>query len=799
MRNLSIFKKEELSKVQQDFILSVIHESLGEGELVGIYMSALSWDMRPIVVDPKDNKKKVIRLLGPEIASSSKWTLYMEDFFERKGNHPEISSNLVVWGKLSDGQMYYVREIVSKTLSQELSEGGNLVLLNSLEIAKALVDKLSSWHSFGLVHGHLCLDNIYLDENSKISFLDPEVAATLILAHEEEGFPHGYEPSEFAPELKKQGTLIYRSDLYCLGLVLREIFKQTDFKSFFQQNNNFNEAKLRQKLKNISEALMSELPNNRPSLEIVRLQIEDAISSLSSLGDSYAKGELKGFPSDKNANLGFNKLQSTEIGKSSQLAQHSPNADFMISATKGEKGKKISYAIGGLILCFLVAIFLFFGGDSKNEVKNTNLNDLEQLWSSQIPSQMQPVALEALSDSEKSELARNIIIKSALNQSNPPPGLNSRLIRLAYDPRWEVELSAIDRKVVLTLALAPIVRQNLSASLPKLEDLHPAVIFSILSSLNGKIPSYFSSIPVSKLASLPSPLGEVFSYMSTVGIENCDNKQVSEFARFASEPYSKDSLRLYLKDSKREKIAFLAVYSKSNLDLASDILLELYADLNPLPEVAWAKNWNLTSFKSISQSDLLKVISGVLPETNISQDLILKMVSHPSNNIRAFALREILAKQNFEHPGAKDAIEMIINSPEILAPDQTIKLLHLLEDPFNVSEERVKSWLRSEPKPKKELVELLLLSMLQEARESKLDNWLLSYLKDLEPIWEPSAEVLSKLRAHPAKVVRLYAYAEIFKKLAKEEALPMLLKAEKAESDKELRRKLREMIDVLKL
>ena len=143
--------------------------------------------------------------------------------------HPGIAKTLG-YERLPDGTAYIVMELVEGlTLRQRLDAQGRIELREALSIAKQVGRAIEAAHRVGVVHRDLTPSNIILTRwGCKV--VDFGIAQLVEFAHSREQIARR---SQFgtlrymSPEQRLHGEVDARSDVYSLGLILREMLTES--------------------------------------------------------------------------------------------------------------------------------------------------------------------------------------------------------------------------------------------------------------------------------------------------------------------------------------------------------------------------------------------------------------------------------------------------------------------------------------------------------------------------------------------------------------------------------------------
>ncbi len=219
----------ELGALEADRVSNLVHRIVPTGAIIGVGVTPRSWDIRPVLAVSSEEGASLIRFLGPEVTLSVSLNARVKDLLEREASVRDLSSRILGWGIL-DGQLWYRRELVERTLQDDVSEGG-LSLELILPLALSIAKELSHFHSHGIVHGHLTPNNIAVDYSGKVTLLDAGIGVSVVQASSLLGvrdFPAGYVRGTFAPESATGESVSYSADIYSVGKIIRELFSHIE-------------------------------------------------------------------------------------------------------------------------------------------------------------------------------------------------------------------------------------------------------------------------------------------------------------------------------------------------------------------------------------------------------------------------------------------------------------------------------------------------------------------------------------------------------------------------------------------
>ncbi len=123
------------------------------------------------------------------------------------------------FGRLRDGRPFLVRELVSGESLEELAESGQPIARSLSAFARA-ADVLTHVHRSGFLHGDVKPANVIVSHEGEVSLVDLGLAAPW---RDGGVLPEGLTPHYAAPEVLHGERLTARSEVYSLGVMLREI------------------------------------------------------------------------------------------------------------------------------------------------------------------------------------------------------------------------------------------------------------------------------------------------------------------------------------------------------------------------------------------------------------------------------------------------------------------------------------------------------------------------------------------------------------------------------------------------
>ena len=415
------------------------------------------------------------------------------------------------------------------------------------------------------------------------------------------------------------------------------------------------------------------------------------------------------------------------------------------------------YIIGMLLL----GIWYFFRATNNYETVDYSMRQLQADWDSKIPSRMLGVAQVAVDNEIDNKIIQDYIVSSVKSSDQLPSKVNKSLLRIAFNDRWEIELKPEDRRAAISLGLAGLLDGKLPNDLTSLEELHPGVLLSVTATAGGNARKILEKIPAIALTNLTQPLGAAFTrLLETNGELTCASEEVRLLAQIGSVPVNKillaDIKDFLSKDTeiRMQALSIMVSYDDLIATKILDVLVNQKAIENE--QVTWASTWDLINWGELSSSNKLFILSGIVPDAKLSVERMKLLFTHPSPKMRSSAISTAIQKVNFKHPASLKTLELLAVKPELLTGEQLLRLAQILQDPEAVTDDRVKTWLSSEPS--EEIVEIMLIGS-----DSKIDSWLAYYLK--QQSWVPDIATIVKLTRHSDNYTRLFSFTLLQNKI----------------------------------
>src|SRR5689334_15437357 len=134
-------------------------------------------------------------------------------------DHPNLCTIYEV-GETAEGQLFLAMVLYEgETLKQRL-ERGPLPVVEALEIAAQIARGLAKAHRHGIVHRDIKPANLMITTDGVVKVLDFGIA---LLPDQTPAAPLAGTPGYMSPEQRQGGAVDARSDIWALGVVLREM------------------------------------------------------------------------------------------------------------------------------------------------------------------------------------------------------------------------------------------------------------------------------------------------------------------------------------------------------------------------------------------------------------------------------------------------------------------------------------------------------------------------------------------------------------------------------------------------
>lgn len=809
--SLSTRDRERLEKQLTDANLS--------SKIIAVHRAKNGVSIRPVIVTESMPEPSIVRFIGREIRSSLHLLARQQDYLMRLAES-EFSTQFY-WGGKGES-LWFTRPIYRSNLSDLLIEYTQLQPEQAAKLIENLVKAIDTLHRQGVVHGHICLANIAMLETPS----DP-LALTLVdagagLISFQSGFNREhYRIEEFGPEVSRGDQSVFSGDLFGAGLVIRTILSRVDQTSRdfdlitpllissrrLTNNDPLERGSLREVLSDVASVLRVLNLDNKPaaeetSEENIRLEQGRILARTNSPENiTIDPRTIAATHSAKRAPIHV-PFESTEAPSVTVVAP--PASVPTLSATPS--GDTLSPRFWLAMALILVGVFYYRLQSSTVEeptpiaINSNEQNSYVAAWSSFIPSRMLDVAERAVSanpdHAATRKTAESVIVSSVRAGDIPLTGVNSMLIRIAFNEAWELELTADDRRAALALGLGGLLKGKFPTDLKPLDSLHPGVLFALIATIRDaeSARQHLSEIPAAILTKLPAPYGTAFERLTSGKIDmTFEDPAVELLARIGVRGPEQQELPRYLANDTEVRIQAMAIILSRSNELSDKAMHILLGQNTPLPTAQWGKVFKISEWAELSPNQRLMLLAGMIPTASLSTDRLGRLMGHPSPAVRAFAAAQLKVSVHFEHPAAANVLEQVQANGAILTPEQLIGLARILamKSPYDL--EFLNRWIATTPNPT--ILGTMLLATAEVKGQSILDTVLVAGLQKSD--WSPGIDDLRRLSKHSNRNARLYAYGHIYKLGDREVARDLLEFALSDEKDEQLRASLTEMLKAI--
>lgn len=378
--------------------------------------------------------------------------------------------------------------------------------------------------------------------------------------------------------------------------------------------------------------------------------------------------------------------------------------------------------------------------------------DAVQLLASGQPSLMAQVA-EAAIDGQKS--AQALIVKATSEGKISDQLAKRKLLTLAFDPRWEAELSNNDREIALRLGLAKLYPEGLKDP-PSLSAIHPGVLLAVIADIDEARPAQFADrISLEGFSSLPGDVGLSFKALSQAGVTSVADPSARALTRIIGGSDAERDIQLVLsgKGAGARLRALVPVFnsqpklSRATLSYiagSSGVLTELLRWLGSDISVGWSKS---------PPEKILGILAGN-PPGQLSLEQWADLLSFPEPSIRRSAA--VTLSQNFLRDEAA-IVTLLASSDTGLTRSQVSILVSALGLPAAERDTLLSRWFDLKPNP--EAIKQILLVRSKAAVNDTLNLEAARALNGSEVRF--SNPELRRLTQYKEPLVRALAYSKL--------------------------------------
>lgn len=386
-------------------------------------------------------------------------------------------------------------------------------------------------------------------------------------------------------------------------------------------------------------------------------------------------------------------------------------------------------------------------------------SDYESLWRSGQPSLMKEVVTAALQNEDP--VARAAIVGAILKGAQPV-NVRDELIRVAFDPRWEAQLSPNDRRIAIALAVTQFMPEALQG-LPPLSTAHPAVIFAIMATTSIETPmAPLQEIKVQHLTGLPAPIGPAFGEFSKLPAATVGSANTRALAHILNGSTHETIVSKYFDNTADElatlrKLRILLPLLQRSDALERATYTTLFANSKIITRILrWFEDEPIGSWEKVAKRDKLALVSGILPDTQLTFEQYSDLLHFPNQRVASAAAERL--DKGFFKGRAQGMLEFLSSSKNKLSRAQTVTVLATTPLKGDEAFDFLSRWFGSNPDPQSVLA--LLLTRNEGEKIDPFSFTAANYLSE-NTRWQADFATLRKLIAHSEPLARALAYARL--------------------------------------
>lgn len=742
---------EDLSAGQRAELESLRAATKIPGVLVGVFSLFESWDLRPVTLNA--GALWVLRFSHPALPVDGR---YLQEFLVgigRVGSLGERSGG-VDFGQVN-GQVWVNRRYADRTLSTALEDLPGDPHHQPFTVAQALVNQVYHLHRNGLIHGHICENNVALFEGN-VELVDFGCSAF---------YPNPAEVhSNLAPEFFRREPLTPAVDIYGLGLVLRGLLRGGAMERY----------------RVLIDRMLLPQPDQRPSISEVRAvfipqsaEVRTIRSGTSEVRSQVIRqdhqrvssGRLIGEPETPAPQLQYQAPPiappvSQPVAATPPLASPPSHSGAIPQTEVASENSAWTLLLGlVVILVFLLGGVLYKQGQFDFLVDSqTSTIPYQEFWESNRPSLMLQVAEAALVEGNLA--AERVIVGDAL-AGNTRPGIPPLLLSTAFDSAWESELSPQDRDVALRFALLTLVPQQ-RENLRFIGQAHPGVVLAVAGTVSTelRLPG-LDTLPLQVLFELPDPYGVSFRRLQRTGVELLGSSVARSLCHILVGDISGPLLEEYLRGAgdwpqvEARLQVLLRAFERDEATL-SRVFGGLQSLEHPVSRLAgWFDGNGVLDWETVPARDRLRIMGGLLTQVQLSPEYLADLLKFPGEFVSSWAI-ETLSQQLFNGQSA-ETLKLVGGPQNNLTRQQSVALVLALRVRGEEAYSYVSSWF--ETRPPADFVARLLVSRSGETDLDPISIESARYLKGRN--FELSLKELERLASHREPLARALAYTNL--------------------------------------
>jgi len=364
-------------------------------------------------------------------------------------------------------------------------------------------------------------------------------------------------------------------------------------------------------------------------------------SSLQNSGQGYSG---RGYSGQGTATLNNPAQNSQPEGRGQVYAPFQPVTQPKVLQTlKLRLVKRVAAALVAISIVAGVSVWY------RQEREIIPMTEATQALFSGQPSLMAQVAVAAIAGQRS---AQALIVQAVTEGKISDKLVNKRLITIAFDARWEQQLSDNDRETILRLSLAKLYPEGLNNS-PSFSNVHPGILLAVIADISEERPATFAdNISLAGFSSLPGEVGAAFKALTEAGVQQVSDPSARALARIiGSSATDNDIARVLEGRGAGARLRALVPLFELQPKLArntlnfiassSGVLTELLRFLGSDFSAGWGK---------AAPQTILNILAGT-PPASLQVDQWADLLAFPEPGVKraaAVALTERFVKQESE-------------------------------------------------------------------------------------------------------------------------------------------------------
>ncbi len=800
---------ENLSSIQNDLVKKYVSKVGVKGVLVGALLGEEPWDLRPILIH--ESKLSILRFSNPAWVIDRNKLNSLRSIYAHTKNNSDLIKSIISYNEI-DGQIWVLRRFHQNTLSNITKAAIGTASLHPVQQAQQLISTVYSLHSSGIIHGHINLNNVGADEDSptlldygfgalqKADDCAPEIKAGLPPSLASDIFGLGqtlaqlltnnlseahslflnrmlsHEPSE-RPSINEVKTTFFvetksKNNITSFPSVSGKVITSGSFINApaIRPPTNPPIETVKQNISSsfvndlIKEDLLSSKASTKPKTPIrteklttfiqPNISVPEAASNISA--NTSANTSERHLQARK-PTVALSQVESFKIDiitprEKVRRAEQSKR-ELTLKANKKDDLSSTRFFVTIAMFTALISLLVGVGVFQfmKPAMSPKEDSDFEAFWVSGQPTLQEKVVEAAVLNNDVE--AQQVIVNYSLKDSKIK-GVREGLVKIAFNKAWINQLTRADKEIIFSLALEKPNGKVLS-TLPPIAKASPAVIFSVLSQLEGDEPS-LTSLPLSTFTKLPQPYGKLFADLEKLGIKQIGAPESRGLIRLINNDFSSNSVANFFGSSGNGKIPLLLplleIYDgKFALSLVST-LHDLPSGV--VPTFDWFFEPSEVDWKEVSAIALLELSAGKPSFDSLSLEHELDLLSFPKAPIRQVVSAKLESRFGVE---IKPVLKVIEESNQKLTRSQIVTLVSALAYKGQYSRSYISLWFASNPDPQVTLDLLMARNRLDTNDFFNLEAS--RYLADKD--WDASFNTLKQMSVHLEQVARALAYSKM--------------------------------------